>query len=89
MYNFYIHSVKSDIKYAVIFLILLNKVGQINNRCKDRKLRPCKGSVTLTLHKEGGPEGMGTWGVIPTKFYLNFIFFTFHFSSTLKISHIF
>ena len=46
-YNFYAHSVKPDVKSVVIFLILLNKVDEIDNRCKHRKLRPCKGSVTL------------------------------------------
>ena len=51
--NFYTHSVKSDVKSVAIFLILLNKVGQIDNRCKDRKLRPCKGSVRVTHIRRG------------------------------------
>ena len=29
--NYYTHSVKLDVKSVVIFLILLNKVGQIDN----------------------------------------------------------
>ena len=41
LYNFYTHSVKSDLISVVIFLSLLNKVGQIDNRWKDQKLRPC------------------------------------------------
>ena len=66
--NYYTHSVKLDVKSVVIFLILLNKVGQIDNRCKDRKLRPCKGSVTLTLHKEGGQKVWGRGELFPPSF---------------------